>query len=148
MKIGIWGYKMAHFESLQKVRFQHCDPAGIVFYPRYFEMINAVVENWFDEILQVPFSVLHFDRGLAVPTVSIKTDFLAPSRLDDELCMTLDVLNLGGSSLNLNIKALCGAQERLSADVTLVCVAKETIRPTRWPDDIRSQVEKHLKETP
>ena len=139
---------MAHYESAQKVRFQHCDPAGIVFYPRYFEMINAVVENWFDEALHVPFSTLHFERNLAVPTVTIKTDFLAPSRLDDDLRMTLEVLALGGSSLNLKIRALCGDQERLSADVTLVCVAKETIKPTRWPDDIRSQVEKHLKETP
>jgi 4-hydroxybenzoyl-CoA thioesterase len=26
------------------VRFAHCDPAGIVFYARYFEMINGVVE--------------------------------------------------------------------------------------------------------
>ena len=111
-------------------------------------MINAVVENWFDEALHVPFSALHFERNLAVPTVTIKTDFLAPSRLDDDLRMTLEVLALGGSSLNLKIRALCGDQERLSADVTLVCVAKETIKPTRWPDDIRSQVEKHLKETP
>ncbi|MEL6103010.1 MAG: acyl-CoA thioesterase, partial [Pseudomonadota bacterium] len=26
------------FQFLQKVLFKHCDPAGIVFYPRYFEM--------------------------------------------------------------------------------------------------------------
>ena len=31
------------FTTQRKVRFQHCDPAGIVFYPRYFEMINSVV---------------------------------------------------------------------------------------------------------
>ena len=27
------------------IRFTHCDPAGIVFYPRYFELINGVVED-------------------------------------------------------------------------------------------------------
>ena len=31
------------FIAQRKVRFQHCDPAGIVFYPRYFEMLNSVV---------------------------------------------------------------------------------------------------------
>ena len=31
------------------VRFAHCDPAGIVFYARYFEMINGVVEDWVRE---------------------------------------------------------------------------------------------------
>ena len=34
------------------VRFQHTDPAGIVFYPRYFEMINQVIEDWFAEKLR------------------------------------------------------------------------------------------------
>ena len=33
------------------IEFNHCDPAGIVFYPRYFEMTNSVVENFFpDEV--------------------------------------------------------------------------------------------------
>lgn len=27
-------------------RFSHCDPAGRVFYPRYLEMFNNLVEDW------------------------------------------------------------------------------------------------------
>ena len=38
----------APFVSQVEVRFRHFDPAGIVFYPRYFEMINDFVEEWFD----------------------------------------------------------------------------------------------------
>jgi 4-hydroxybenzoyl-CoA thioesterase len=41
---------MMLFSINQKVLFKHCDPAGIVFYPRYFEMINDCVEAFFDEI--------------------------------------------------------------------------------------------------
>ena len=33
------------------VQFAHCDPAGIVFYARYFEIINEVVEDWFEDAL-------------------------------------------------------------------------------------------------
>ena len=29
------------FTTTRKVRFEHCDPAGIVFYPRYFAMFDA-----------------------------------------------------------------------------------------------------------
>ena len=36
-------------ERRERVRFGHCDPAGIVFYPRYFEMLNALVEDWISE---------------------------------------------------------------------------------------------------
>jgi 4-hydroxybenzoyl-CoA thioesterase len=139
---------MAHYAIEQKVLFQHCDPAGIVFYPRYFEMINAVVESWFENALKVSFADLHFDRNLAIPTVNIKTEFLSPSRLGDMLDLTLEVVKIGGSSLNLKIQALCNNDVRFDADVTLVCVAKTDIKPTRWPQDIREIAQKLLKETP
>jgi len=41
----------------EKVVFRHCDPAGIVFFPRYFEMINDCVESFFSEVLDWPFEV-------------------------------------------------------------------------------------------
>ena len=35
---------MKVFSFSQDIGFRHCDPAGIVFYPRYFEMMNDAVE--------------------------------------------------------------------------------------------------------
>ena len=29
------------------VRFEHCDAAGIIFYPRFFALVNETVEDWF-----------------------------------------------------------------------------------------------------
>ena len=55
------------FHYTQKVMFKHCDPAGIVFYPRYFEMMNDVVESFFAECLGLPFERLLVTAG--VPTV-------------------------------------------------------------------------------
>lgn len=138
---------MSHFFMPKKVFFQDCDPAGIVFYPRYFEMINLTVETWFDEALNMSFSVLHEDRGLAIPTVHIETGFSAPSRLGDPLTFTLTVKKLGGSSMDLEIQALCGTEVRLTSDLTLVCVNKAEIKPMRWPDDIRQNIEELLKES-
>ena len=39
--------KPRHFQTQIEVRFADCDPAGIVFYPRYFEMFNGLVDVWF-----------------------------------------------------------------------------------------------------
>tara|TARA_B100000780_G_scaffold72530_1_gene48600 strand:+ start:1969 stop:2307 length:339 start_codon:yes stop_codon:yes gene_type:complete len=72
---------MPSFEFKHPVLFQHCDPAGMVFYPRYFEMVNACVETWFADKLLVSFKRLHLELGLSVPTVSTQTNFCAPSRL-------------------------------------------------------------------
>ena len=55
------------FVSDKQIRFHHCDPAGIVFYPQYFVLMNELVEDWFDRRLGIPFSDLHRDDRLGVP---------------------------------------------------------------------------------
>ena len=37
---------MARFETTRVLRFGDCDPAGIAYYPRYFDLLNGVVEDW------------------------------------------------------------------------------------------------------
>ena len=44
---------MNSHEMNVEVGFRHCDPAGIVFYPRYAEMVNDTVEHWFKHGLGV-----------------------------------------------------------------------------------------------
>ena len=29
------------------IRFEHCDAAGLIFYPRFFGLVNETVEDWF-----------------------------------------------------------------------------------------------------
>ena len=65
------------------ISFKHCDPAGIVFYPRFTEMLNDVVEHWFKYGLGCDFAVLHGSRGLAIPTVRLEIDFKRPAFLGE-----------------------------------------------------------------
>lgn len=53
------------FVTTAKVRFAHADAAGIVFYPRYFEMLNGAVEDWFEQDIGLDFKTLHLDRNWA-----------------------------------------------------------------------------------
>ena len=61
------------FITTEKVRFQHVDYAGIVFYPRFLEMLNCLVEDWFAEALDRPFHQMHQTNG--IPTVDLKIQF-------------------------------------------------------------------------
>lgn len=131
------------FQFHQKVLFRHCDPAGIVFYPRFFEMINDCVEAFFDKI-GTPFEALHRTGG--VPTAQISTTFHAPSRLGDRLLITLEVVHIGGSSLGLSLQASSGDQQRFSATSTLVYVGQSG-RPQKWPSDIREPMIPYVRST-
>lgn len=129
------------FEYSQTVLFQHCDPAGIVFYPRYFEMLNATIEAWFYQRLGHSFARVHGPMGLSVPTAAIEVRFSAPSRLGDELKFMLRPIRIGRTSLTLGIDVNRDGENRLAMTSTLVCVAKETGRPVRWPDTLRQRIE-------
>lgn len=126
----------------RKVMFKDCDPARIVFYPRYFEMLNDTVECFFDEVLGCPFEALHM--GHAVPTARIETVFLAPSRLGDWLEIALECKRLGRSSLDLAFAARCGDEMRLTAASTIVHVGPEG-RSVPWPDGLRKVLELQVK---
>jgi 4-hydroxybenzoyl-CoA thioesterase len=128
---------MKGYSYQQKVLFQHCDPAGIVFYPRYFEMINALVEHWFAESLNSPFAEMIGSRNTGMPTASITTNFHLPSRLGEELTFMLRVVQIGCTSLSLSIKASCQDQERLSAQVVLVQTNLTSGKPKPWTQEIR-----------
>ena len=135
---------MNDFTLQQKVRFQHCDPAGIVFYPRYFEMVTATVEEWFAQRLGVPFETLHGPLGAAVPTVSMTVEFNAPSRLGDVLEFRLRPARIGRSSVGLSIAAYCGAEKRLSMESALVFTKAGASKPDSWPEDLRARISREI----
>ncbi len=134
---------MAAFTTDIPVRFQHTDPAGIVFYPRYFEMINQIVEDWFAEGLGLDFHTLHARDGHGVPTVHIEADFVRPSRLGEVLTFALAVTRLGGSTFTLDVTASCGGEERLRATAVLAYVALGDVRAVPIPASLRAAMERY-----
>lgn len=127
------------FRVTRTVRFADCDAAGIMFFPRLMEMLNGVVEAWFEGPLGVSFRTLHLERGWSVPTARLEAEFHAPSRLEDRLDWSLRVTRLGGSSCALAHAVACAGQPRLSARQTIVFVAGE-MRAAPWPDALRARL--------
>jgi 4-hydroxybenzoyl-CoA thioesterase len=121
------------------ISFKHCDPAGMVFYPRYVEMLNDVIEAWFDRGLGCDYQELHLQRRIAIPTVSLNCEFSRPSRLGDRLLARLDVERIGGSSVSLLHRLADrndGGDVRLTARQVIVFVDMASTRPIAVPPDI------------
>ena len=128
------------FTTPMPVRFKHCDPAGIAFYPRLLEFANDTVEAWFAE-LGVGFPAMITERGISTPTVALKAQFLKPCRHGEVLQSRLQPVRLGGSSLDVRI-VLAGpaGDPRAEFDITLVCIAHGAIAAVPWPDDLRGLI--------
>ncbi|RYD86342.1 MAG: acyl-CoA thioesterase [Sphingobacteriales bacterium] len=126
------------------VRFAHCDPAGIVFYPRYFEMINGVVEDWFEDALESSFSGLLHHRNLATPTVHFTVDFVNASMMGDRLTFALSVTRFGTSSFDVTILASCQGEERLRVKQVLLFTDAKARGSQPIPADLRKRMERYF----
>lgn len=128
------------FTTRTKVRFSQVDPAGIVFYPRYFEMLNAAVEDWFTQDLGLDFATMHIDRHMGVPTVKLDVEFTSPSRLGDVLDITITPVKLGRTSCSVTVVFAGEGRERLRAQVVLVCMDLVSHRSIEWPQTVRAAI--------
>lgn len=129
------------FTTQTTVRFADVDPAGIVFYPRYFEMLNAAVEDWFGQELGLDFSVMHIEHRIGVPTVKLDVVFEAPSMLGERLAITITPTSLGRTSCAFTaVFAGPSGDARLTAHVVLVCMSLDRKRPVEWPEKIRAAI--------
>ena len=131
------------FRSRQLVRYLHCDPGGIVYFPRFFEMFNAVLEDWFAGALGCPWGAdLMGARNLSIPTLAIRAEFLRASRLGEALDFVLWPTRLGRSSIGLALSGGVAGAERLRAIWTICTASREAFRSVPIPEDLRNRIER------
>lgn len=127
----------ARFERPMRIRFSHCDPAGIVFFPQYLVLFNGLVEDWFTDGLKVPYADLLGPRRVGIPIVRLECDFKAISRMGDDVELSLAVERLGGSSLTLALQCRAGNELRVASRQVLVFTDLDTHKPIAVPPDVR-----------
>jgi 4-hydroxybenzoyl-CoA thioesterase len=129
------------FRSRYLVRFSHCDPAGIVFYPRFFDLFSSALEDWFQTGIDSPFGGdFMVKRNLRVPSLSITAEFLRPCRLGESLDIDLWVARLGRSSFELALAGSVAGDPRLRATWTMCVIDFATFRSTPIPQDLRQRM--------
>jgi len=127
-----------NFERERVVRFSDCDPAGIVFYPQYFVMFNGLVEDWFDDGLQIGYERLVAQRRIGLPTVRLEADFRGVSRFGDKVKLALAVERVGERSLTLQLQCLgAGGDLRMQMRQVLVTTSLASHQAIAIPSDLR-----------
>jgi 4-hydroxybenzoyl-CoA thioesterase len=122
------------------IRLSHCDPTGHVFYPNYFFIFNALVEDWFYEALEVPFHDFLMRRRLALPTVKLETTFIKASRMGETVEFWLTVTHLGRSSIRFTMGVDKEGEHRVRMQRVAVCTSQETGTSADIPPDLRERI--------
>jgi 4-hydroxybenzoyl-CoA thioesterase len=126
------------------LRFAHCDPAGIAYYPRYFEICDAAIEDWTAEVIGITRPVMHEAMRRGMPTVMLNAQFAAVSHYGDMLDIAINATAVGRTSIELTASISCGGDPRFSVEYKQVFMNLDTQRAEAWPDEIRLRIEAAL----
>ena len=121
------------------VRFGHCDPAGIIFYPQYFVLAHDSKEDWFRDGVGYPFEQMVTRDRRGFPIVKLDAEFARPSRLGEALRFEVFVRSVGATSLKLSYRCACGNEERMRMNSVLVMVDIDAGTPVTIPDWLRER---------
>lgn len=133
---------LAVFTQPCTVRFSHCDPAGIIFFPQYFVLLNGVVEDWFTQALGIDYARLIGHQRIGLPTVSLQCDFLAPSRMGEQIEFQLRVGRVGKRSITLDVECVGADGIRLRLRQVLVTTSLINHVSIDIPPDVLLAIER------
>jgi 4-hydroxybenzoyl-CoA thioesterase len=137
---------MSAFQREMLVRFGHCDAAGWVFYPRYFEMVSDFVEDWFEDGLLASAPGLFHHKKILTPSVHFTVDYLKPTRYGDRLTFNLWTVRVGRASCELRIEASHQGELRMRLKQVLVFISAETGRALPIPPELQSRMQRFRTE--
>jgi len=111
-----------------RIEWADCDPAGIVFYPRYFEKFDTSTTMLFEKALgMTKFQFLKHYKFAGYPMVDTRARFLKPTRFGDPVEIATTI-SFGSSSFKV--------EHRLSKAGELAVEGFETrVWVTADPDD-------------
>ena len=133
------------FARERLIRFSHCDPAGIVYFVNFFDMVGGVVEDWFREAIGLPFQEMHLERRIGFPIVNTGCEFFRPAHLGDTLRLELAIAKLGRSSIEFVIDGSVAGEEKFRARHKVAMVSLDSFRAAPIPADMRAKMLPYLQ---
>jgi 4-hydroxybenzoyl-CoA thioesterase len=140
------------FSVRKQVRFHHCDPAGIVFYPQYFYLLHETQEDFLAHIGHPEHLLIA--SGVGVPIVDLKTEFLGMCRYGDEIDISLGLTRIGNASIGMRYEinscsrpADKGQMPKLIAKTVVVCSEIPHGKVLPIPDALRAALLPYLDTT-
>ncbi|MBV1697625.1 MAG: acyl-CoA thioesterase [Hyphomicrobiales bacterium] len=119
-----------------RIEWCDCDPAGIIFYPRYFEMFDTSTTVLIERALGM--NKIDYLKAYAFaghPLVETRARFKFPTRFGDEVSIESRLVECGRSSFKIEHRLTKGGALAVEGVETRVWV----VRPAGEPARLKSQ---------
>jgi 4-hydroxybenzoyl-CoA thioesterase len=109
-----------------------CDPAGIVFYPRYFEMFDTSTTALFERALgMTKYQFLKVYDSVGYPMVDTRARFLLPTRYGDDVVIETIITEIKRSSFAVTHRLMKDGALAVEGFETRVWVGRDPADPDK-----------------
>jgi len=123
---------MASLTRAVRIEWGDCDPAGIVFYPRYIAMFDHSTTLLIEQALGAKHELCRIYAFAGYPVVENRARFLKPTRFGDDVVIETRFAGLGRSSFRLVHRLTLAGELAVEGFETRVWVVREASQPNRF----------------
>lgn len=114
-----------------EIQWGDCDPAGIVYFPRFFEYFDACTNALFERAGLPKPEMLRKYQLVGVPLVDARARFLIPSSFGDIVAVDSCITEWGRSSFSVSHKLFRGDTLAVEASEKRVWTVRDPHDPSR-----------------
>lgn len=133
------------FVHRSRVRFGHCDPAGIAYYPRFFEWFHDAFEAFFEQLAGRSYAAILADTGTGFPAVSSACEWRQPARFGDLIDVEVYVSRLAERSATLEYRVTREGTLLATASVKVAAMSMSGRGSAPWPALLVEGLRAHLE---
>ena len=134
------------FTVRRRVQWGECDPAGIVYTPRFADYAVHALHEFVATLIGTPFLRKLADMGIGLPMKAMTFEFRKSLRPEEEFDMRVHVANIGTRTFSLVIEGISLAEQSLFvATMTPICVEPKTLRSMPIPAQLRALLEDYAR---
>lgn len=128
-----------------RIEWGDCDPAGIVFYPRYFAMFDHSTTMLISAASGLTkYELLKKYDMAGYPMVDTRARFMVPTRFGDDVTIESAFTKVGKSSFDIHHKLMKDGELALEGFETRVWVGRDSQDPSKIkskpiPDDLAAK---------
>jgi acyl-CoA thioester hydrolase len=123
-----------------RIYWEDTDGGGVVYYANYLKFFERARTEWLRS-LGVQQGALQAESGAIFVVAEANVRYLAPARLDDEVVVSVNVVERGQASLRIEQQAWRGDTLLAQGWVRVGCVDAATLRPRRIPVAVLGKLE-------
>ena len=129
------------WETRRRVRWGECDPAGVVYTPRFAEYVADAFHEYLEYLLGAPLQRSLEALDVSTPCKALRFVFHHALHPDDELALAVGVAAIRTRTFDLAIEGRLAGELAFEAVFTAICV-HHTVRKSREiPPRLRERLE-------